>query len=930
MITTMSKIDEYKFVTASLLFTAIVLVFALGAHGKGLRYEIQANLDEEGRIVSGVEKVTFTNTLKEEVDEVVFALRANLLREPNPNLSKVNQDSTYPGGFNPGWTNITEPITEKGEQVDYTWESSPPAQQTYSLDRYAIRVELSQPLAPGEETSLTVPFSTKIPFRNAMDEEYYKDTYIWRFGWYPILAPASWWKGYDEELYGQTKLPSGDFSVNLEVPDDYQMAGGERIESSQTGKDGDRKTVAVELKGARSFPLVTGPRYKRYHEEFKDYVIDVLYYPGYEEEARVLASYANEILTYYSEEFGDYRREGLTFAQGPTTGYYGLAADGTIVLGSSFFTEGDLLLDDLTKRLSEYLVAHEIAHQWFGIGVGADLNSQNWLSEAFAEFLSLRYFEDRYSEDEPNLFKLERPGLISNMVDSQLGYMNLRKHMFELQYVLNYDKGFDEAVIKPIEDVEYGNASQTRLYKKGYLILRTLESIVGEKTMTEIIKKTYELHKDDIIDATRFAEIVRSTSERELPDDFFDEWLYTDGYMDYGIRGFESVQEPNGEYENNITVFKAGSLTAPTALKLKLESGETVEKPVTLEGDQKEISVTTPEKVVKVTVDPGQEVMDVNRLNNHFPREVEVSFGGNKLPLDAYFLSVGLGTVTGRVLNRATWAIGPGLAQGVLNLNRNVTLSGQVAVQGGSLSDLHVEGGFGARYNFWSTPDTGFAYDYWVQDKSVELQYGRAYDDTEDTSYNLFGVKADLSNEIEDNWSLSARLQGALSGFGKLSVSASERTRLFPNVYLDLDTSLGVGFGEVPRLFAFELTELNSFGEYVVTDLGLTGWEKNLYPGTYKLFSRLTANFPIFRDRTYYLGTLATISDVRQGVFFSIGDTWDQLDQFTLDDLKFEGGIELTVSGKTLGGLFPFDLTLGYAYHGQDVGRPFLSFSLGL
>lgn len=924
------NIDEHKLLIVSILLTVIVVAVPGVTLGNELNYDIRADLDEEERTVAGVEEITFTNTLEEEIGEVVIVLRANFLREPNPQLSKVNRDSTYPGGFNPGWTKITEPITEEGEEVDFAWEPLPPAQQTYSLEKTAIRVKLSSPLAPGEGTSLRVHFSTKIPTRNAMDEEYYKDTYIWRFGWYPTLAPATWWKGYDEELYGETKFPSGDFTVSLGVPEDFQVAGSDVIQETETAGDNGRKRVQAELQAARSFPLVAGPRYRRYHEEFKNYAIDVLYYPGYEEEARVLASYANEILTYYSQEFGAYRREGLTFAQGPSPGYYGMAADGTIVLGSSFFTEGDLLLDGLTKRLSEYLIAHEIAHQWFGIGVGADLNAQNWLSEAFAEFLSLRYFEDVHSKDEPNLFKLERPGFISNLIDSQLGYVNLRKHMFELQYVLNYDQGFDEAVIKPIDEVEYGNATQTRLYKKGYLILRTLESIVGEEAMTEIIGETYELHNRDIIDAVRFAEIVTSTSEKELPDDFFDEWLYTDGYMDYGVAGFESVKESRGEYQTRVTVLKNGSLTAPTTLRLELESGETVERSVNLDGDQKEISVSTPEKVIKVTIDPGQEVMDVNRLNNHYPREVEVSFGDNKLPLDAYFLMVGLGTVTGRELNRATWAIGPGVAQGVFNLNRNVTLSGQVAVQGDSFSDLHVEGGLGAQYKFWSNPDTGYPYKYWVQDKTVELQYGRVHDDEEDTTYNLFGIKGDLSREIEDNWSLSASYQGSLKGFSKLGVSATERTRLVPNVYLDLDTSLGVGFGEIPRPFAFELTELNSFGDYVVTDLGLTGWEKNLYPGNYKLFSKLTLDFPILRDATYYLGSLALISDVRQGFFVAAGDTWDSLDQFTVDDFKYEGGIEVTISGKTLGGLFPFDLTLGYAYHGQDVGRPFLSFYFGI
>lgn len=926
----MVEIDRNRYLFILVLFTGILLSFFQISYGN-LRYDIQASLDNEKRTISGKEEITFTNPLDSQVKDIVLVIRANLLREPNPRLSEVSREENYPRGFDPGWTELTGPITQEGEKVNYTWESLPPAGQTYSLEKTAVRISLSEPLNPGESTSISINFSTKFPHRNGVDQEYYKETYIWRFGWYPTLAPASWWKEYDEEIYGQTKLPSGDYNVELELPCEFKVAGNlVSEESPNLAEEDERKLVQVELKSARSFPLVASPRFKEYRGKFKEFTIQVLYYPGYEEEARSLATHANDILTYYSERFGKYQRKQLSFAQGPTSGYYGLAADGTIVLGNSFFTESDLLVDNFTNRLSEYLVAHEVAHQWFGIGVGADLNSQNWLSEAFAEFLSLRYFESKYSPDKPNLFKIDQPGLVGNLINSQLGYVNLRKHMFELQYVLNYDKGFDEAVIKPTEEVEYGNASQTRLYKKGYLILRSLESIVGKKTMTEILKKTYEAHNGDIIDASRFAAIVKSTSGEPLPKDFFEEWLYTNGYLNYGIEGFQSTEGEDGNYNTEIDVTKDGSLTAPVTLQLQLKSDENVKKRVKLESKQKEITVTTNEKVTGVTVDPEQEVMDTNRINNHYPRKVKVSFSKNSLPLDAHFITVGLGTVQGRELNRFIWAIGPGLAQGTLNLNRNITLSGQAALGGNKLSNLYLEGGFSAKYKFWSTPKTGYASTHWVQDKSLAVQYNRVHDRQMDKSYNILGLQGNLNQELSANRQLSGRIDTSPSGFSKLSLSASETSSLLPNVHIDMDASLGFGVGEIPDLLEFKLTELKSFGKYEVDEVGLISWKPDLFPGNYKLFAKMTLDFPLLLNGNYYLGTLAKVSEIRQGVFISAGDTWNELDQFGVADFKVEGGLEVGISGTTLGGMFPFDLTLGYAYHGQDAGRPFISFALGL
>jgi len=115
-----------------------------------------------------------------------------------------------------------------------------------------------------------------------------------------------------------------------------------------------------------------------------------------------------------------------------------------------------------------------------------------------------------------------------------------------------------------------------------------------------------------------------------------------------------------------------------------------------------------------------------------------------------------------------------------------------------------------------------------------------------------------------------------------------------------------------------------------LSDIGLINWKRTSFPGSYKLFSRLNLDFPISTKENYYIGNLALISEVRQGIFLSAGNTWDDFSELEFTDFKYEGGLELRLSGNTLGGLFPFDLTFGYAYHGQDTGRPFVSFSLSI
>jgi len=912
-----------------LLFSLVFILptFPVIGQSASIEYRIEGRLEQGNHVIDGKELIKFTNPLEEATDEVVLKLEANLQSKPNPYLSEINLDGSYPGGFDPGWTRIEAITGAEGNGLNYEMESLPPTNQTYSLENTAVRVQLSQPLQPGEKTSITVKFSTKFPVKSVGDEEFFREVYSWRFGWNPTLAPAAWWKGYDKKVYSQIVMQEADYEVELNVPDEF-VVGGNVVSSSGLKNAEKRKLVKLKLPSARSFPLAMSHDYRDYRESFPNYTIRILHRPGYEEEARLLASYANEILNYYSQKFGSYGRKQLTFAQSPKTGQFGMAADGLIVLGDSFFAEKDLALSTITNRLFEYLVAHEIAHQWFGIGVGADLHSQNWISEAFAEFLSLNYFHHKYPADEPNLFRFERNGLLRNSIESQLGYTNLRQHTFELPYIVNFQDGFDEAVVKPRQEVKYANATQTRIYKKGYLILRTLEGAIGEKEMNEFVRTVYEKYGNSVTNVSELAREAREISGEKVPENFFQEWLFTSGYANYGIRNIETEETQDGKYSSRITLTKSGSLVAPVDLRVTLASGETVEKTFEFAAETKTVEFERETRVTKATIDPNSEVMDTNRLNNHYPRQVEVSFGGNKLPLDAYFILVGPGTITGRTPNRYAWSIGPGVAQGRLNLGRNLTLSGGASITGQKITDLDFGGWIGADIDLWSSPKNGYAGDYLVQDRSLELRFERATGKT-NRAYNLFGVGGSISRNLTANRRLDFQSTFSLSGESKFSLNANEAERLFPGTYLNFAAEVGFSPGELPDLLKFDLPELKSYGRVPEGGSGLADWERYRYPGNYKLFSSVSLGFPISSSDRYFLGSLALITDIRQSFFLSAGDTWDKLENIGVENFKYEGGTEVSVSGKTLGGLIPFDLAVGYAYHGQDKGRPYFNFSLG-
>ena len=103
----------------------------------------------------------------------------------------------------------------------------------------------------------------------------------------------------------------------------------------------------------------------------------------------------------------------------------------------------------------------------------------------------------------------------------------------------------DEAVIGPWREVKYINASSSRIYEKGYLILRALEDLVGLEQMEAILQTAYRKHgQNPAMSVEELAQVAEEVTGKSL-EAYFQSWLYSDdGWVDYQVSSFQS--EPQG------------------------------------------------------------------------------------------------------------------------------------------------------------------------------------------------------------------------------------------------------------------------------------------------------------------------------------------------------------------------------------------------
>jgi hypothetical protein len=115
-------------------------------------------------------------------------------------------------------------------------------------------------------------------------------------------------------------------------------------------------------------------------------------------------------LKFFSDTLGPYPFDRLAIAQFPVAfsqGWPSLIYVSTL----SFFTPEQLERLGLKARnnllATEFVRAHEVAHQWFGNKVGWRSYRDQWMMEGFSNYLGAMYLEHKYGESAPLLDVLD-------------------------------------------------------------------------------------------------------------------------------------------------------------------------------------------------------------------------------------------------------------------------------------------------------------------------------------------------------------------------------------------------------------------------------------------------------------------------------------------------------------------------------------------
>jgi aminopeptidase N len=199
---------------------------------------------------------------------------------------------------------------------------------------------------------------------------------------------------------------------------------------------------------------------------------------------------ARQALEFYSEHIGPYPYEKLA-----NVGAAGV--NGGMELASAiFYGEGGV-----STTPASSLVAHEIAHQWFGDSVTEKDWDDVWLSEGFATYFAL-LFAEHYSGRDAFVAGLKSSRTRALATEKALpGVAIIHDNLSDMSKVLNQ-----------------------LVYQKAGWVLHMLRGVVGTDTFWQGIREYYRRHRDSNVTTDDLRAAMESVSHRDLRW-FFDQWL---------------------------------------------------------------------------------------------------------------------------------------------------------------------------------------------------------------------------------------------------------------------------------------------------------------------------------------------------------------------------------------------------------------------
>jgi len=298
--------------------------------------------------------------------------------------------------------------------------------------------------------------------------------------------------------------------------------------------------------------------------------IDNYVYPENLASAQQSTAVTIPIMEYFEQSFGPYPYDSEKYGHAQF-GWGGGMEHTTLSFMGSF---------------SQNLIAHELAHQWFGNLVTCGSWQDIWLNESFATYATGKSME---AVNGDAAFENWRLGTVNSVTDQDGGSV----------YVPAADT-------LSVSRVFNGRLS----YRKGSMVIHMLEQQLGAAVFKQVIenylndpqlKFAYAKTED-------FIRIAQETSGQDLQE-FFNDWIYGEGFPSYQLK-FQPLADGNLKIVVQQTTSHPSVGFFEGNLPLRLQGdGQTMDVVLEVSQNRQEFLMEVPFRVSDIIIDPETQII---------------------------------------------------------------------------------------------------------------------------------------------------------------------------------------------------------------------------------------------------------------------------------------------------------------------------------
>ncbi|AFZ44444.1 Peptidase M1 membrane alanine aminopeptidase [Halothece sp. PCC 7418] len=439
--------------------------------------------------------------------------------------------------------------------------------QPFHYDGKQLQIQLLQPTT-FDPIDLVIHYRVDHPQRGLYFIQPDKD--------YPDKPTQVWTQGEDED--SRFWFPCFDYpgqlatsEIRVEVPKPYvAVSNGELVATEEKGENTIYHWRQNQVHPTYLMTLAVGD-FAKIEDQWKDIPVEYYVEKGREDDAKRTMGKTPQMIEFFSQQFG-YAYPYPKYAQVCVADFIFGGMENT----STTLLTDRCLLDDrarLDKQRSETLVAHELAHQWFGDLLVIKHWSHAWIKEGMASYSEVLWTDHEYSQDDAAYY----------ILNEARSYLNEDSSRYRRPIVTNI---YREAI----------ELYDRHLYEKGACVYHMIRGELGEEAFTQAIHNFVQKNAHRTVETVDLLRAIDEVTGKNLSP-LFDQYVFRGGHPDFKVSyswdaqdnlAKLTVTQTQGKTDKDVTENELFDLKIPVGFGYVSDNGEVCFETMSLHLHEKE------------------------------------------------------------------------------------------------------------------------------------------------------------------------------------------------------------------------------------------------------------------------------------------------------------------------------------------------------